>query len=142
MILFSDDLFVRETIHSTIQELKGFTWKIFELIGMKLEEITTRDRQALATFCFGALKMINQSEKYNQPQVHAIAIEVLLHIFKYSEQQAIVFAEELIVSAVNNRAEEMNGIINKGIKGYYQYVERADEDLRCNVIEILERVAI
>ncbi|MEH6943814.1 Imm48 family immunity protein [Bacillus sp. JJ722] len=142
MILFSDDQFVRETIHGTIQELKGFSTKIFQLTEMKLEETTVRDRQAVAAFCFGALKTINQSEKYNQPQVHAITIEVLLHIFQYSEHQAISFAEELIKSTVNKQDVELHTIINKGIKGYYQYVERADEDLKRNVMEILETVTI
>lgn len=142
MILFSDDQFVKETIRSTIQELKGFSTKIFQLIGMELEEITVHDRQALAAFCFGALKTINQSEKYNQPQVHAITIEVLLHIFQYSEHQAISFAEELIKSTVDKQSKELCAIISNGIEGYYQYVERADEELKRNVMDILERVTI
>ncbi|MGM9925342.1 MAG: Imm48 family immunity protein [Bacillus sp. (in: firmicutes)] len=134
MILFSDDHFERETIRSTIKELQGFSFTVFNLLDLEVENISETNRRRVAVFCMGALQSIARSERLNQPQTYAITIEILLNIFKYSEQKAIGLANDLNAAS---SIPELRAISEKGVVGYHQYVERKDEHLRRNAIEVL-----
>lgn len=131
-----EELKVKNAAH----ELRHFSMNLFSLLKINLENTTELERQVLAAFCFGALNAIIQREELNQPQAHAITLALLINDFKYSEKQAVAFAEDLIKATKKEHHPVMHTIIHRGIDGHLQYTENKEDELRHNIFGILNAV--
>ncbi|MGG0757013.1 Imm48 family immunity protein [Brevibacillus laterosporus] len=109
--------------------IKSFIKKSLDLITIKFEETTELENQVIAAFCFGAINVIVQRDDLSQPQAHALTITV----FKYSENQAVSFADDLIKATSKEHYPVMNTIIHRGIDGHYQYINNMDVELKKNI---------
>ncbi|MEK8212687.1 MULTISPECIES: Imm48 family immunity protein [unclassified Paenibacillus] len=127
-------------VNNATSELRLFLTKIFELIGIRFEDTSELERQVIAAFCFGALNAIVQRDEMNQPQAHALIIALLINGFKYSEKQAVNFAEDLIQATNKEYHPVMNSIIHRGIDGHYQYENNMEENLRQNILGVINAV--
>lgn len=105
-------------------ELRLFSNKLFEVLGMKFEGTSELERQVIAAFCFGALNAIIQRDELSQAQAHALTVAFLINEFKYSEKQAVDFAEDLIRATNKEHHPVMNAIIHRGIDGHYHYEKK------------------
>ncbi|MEK4063912.1 MULTISPECIES: Imm48 family immunity protein [unclassified Paenibacillus] len=122
------------------RELRLFSTELFELIGIRFEDTSELERQVIAAFCFGALNAIVQRDELNQPQAHALIVALLINEFKYSEKQAVDFAEDLIHATNKEYHPVMNAIIHRGIDGHYQYEKNMLDNLRHNILEVINTV--
>ncbi|MEK5029623.1 Imm48 family immunity protein [Paenibacillus sp. FSL M7-1046] len=127
-------------VNHVSRELRLFSNELFELIGIRFEDTSELERQVIAAFCFGALNAIVQRDELNQPQAHALIVALLINEFKYSEKQAVDFAEDLIHATHKEYHPVMNAIIHRGIDGHYQYEKNMLDDLRSNILEVINTV--
>jgi hypothetical protein len=129
------------TTSNNISEYATMVRSLFQTIGLEFAETTELDRQVVATFAFGMIYARGRLENLSPAQVRANTLWCLAHIFEYSEQQALDFAEHLIDAAVDEQRQPVqNAIIHRGIDGHNQW-ERSDTDrLRSNLMEIIQRV--
>ncbi|OAB37775.1 Imm48 family immunity protein [Paenibacillus glacialis] len=127
-------------INNAVKELRLFSEKIFDLIEIKFDETTELERQVIAVFCFGAINVIIQRDDLSQPQAYALAIALLINVFKYDEGQAVPFADDLIKATNKENHPVMNTIIHRGIDGHYQFVEKLYGNLKSNIIDVLNVV--
>ncbi|MGG1442445.1 Imm48 family immunity protein [Brevibacillus laterosporus] len=107
---------------------------------MKFEETTELERQVIAAFCFGAINVIVQRDDLSQPQAHALTITLLINVFKYSENQAVSFADDLIKATSKEHYPVMNTIIHRGIDGHYQYINNMDVELKKNITDVIKAI--
>lgn len=110
-------------------------------IDRPIESTTEDERQLLATFGFGMVYAAGQTHALSPPEVHALLIAVLQDFFKYSDQQAVAFAE-MLIQAASDRAEYplWNAIIHHGIDGHAQWHSGDIDGLRKNFSTIYDRV--
>ncbi|XOS90449.1 Imm48 family immunity protein [Brevibacillus laterosporus] len=101
-------------LKNAVTELSLLSKKFFDLIAIKFEETTELERQVIAAFCFGAINVIVQRDDLSQPQAHALTIALLVNVFKYSENQAVSFADDLIKATRKEHHPVMNTIIHRG----------------------------
>jgi hypothetical protein len=94
---------------------------LFSVLGIPFDETTELQRQLLAAYSFGMLFAAGRLNKLDPPDVHALAIVVLLDVFKYSQHQAVAFAEDLIQSASGRGNPTTNAVIHRGIDGYHLF---------------------
>lgn len=121
-------------------ELRQFSTKLFELIGVEFEDTLELERQVIAAFCFGALNAIVQRDEISEPQAHALTIALLINEFKYSEKQAVDFAQDLIQATNKEYHPVMNAIIHRGIDGHYQFEKNIGGDLKDNLLDVINVV--
>ncbi|WP_427050547.1 Imm48 family immunity protein [Paenibacillus sp. TC-CSREp1] len=139
---FRTDAFENDAIlAAAAHELEQMVNQVCELIGTPLQETTELQRQVLAAFGFGAVYSITHRDRLAEPQAHALSIRMLIKPFKYSEQQAVDFVDDLIRVASNEETHPvMNTIIHRGINGHVQFVQKDYEALGRNIQEILAAV--
>jgi hypothetical protein len=114
---------------------------LFEAIHLDPAETTELDRQVVATFAFGMIFARGRLENLTPAEVRANAAWCLGHIFGYSEQQALDFAEHLIDASIDeHRQPVQNAIIHRGIDGHKQWAKGKTDQLRSNLTDILQRV--
>jgi len=104
------------------------------------EEATELQRQLLASFSFGMLFVTGQLNKLASPEFHALSICLLLDVFKYSEHQAVSFAEDLILSSSGRGNPTINAVIHRGIDGHRQWGGRLRSELKSNLEDIFKMV--
>jgi polyhydroxyalkanoate synthesis regulator phasin len=121
-------------------EISKLVDELFKLTKLKFENTTELERQVIATFCFGVINAMAVTEKLSQPQVQALTIAMLVGKFRYSNQQAIDFSQELINATKKEYHPVMNQIIHRGIDGHYQYVNNQKNQLRDNLINVINIV--
>src|SRR5712691_10658292 len=97
---------------------------LFSALGIPFEASTELRRQLLASYCFGMLFAGGRLNKLTPPDVHALTIAVLLDVFKYSQHQAVAFAEDLIQSSSGRGNPTTNAVIHRGIDGYRLFKAR------------------
>ncbi|MED1665249.1 Imm48 family immunity protein [Brevibacillus laterosporus] len=127
-------------LKNAVTELSLLSKKIFDLIAIKFEETTELERQVIAAFCFGAINVIVQRDDLSQPQAHALTIALLVNVFKYSENQAVSFADDLIKATRKEHHPVMNTIIHRGIDGHYQYINNMDIELKKNITDVIKAI--
>ncbi|WP_338555028.1 Imm48 family immunity protein [Paenibacillus sp. KS-LC4] len=132
--------FDEEKVSNASKELEFFTGKIFVLLDVKFEKTTELERQVIAAFCFGAINAVIHRDDLSQPQAHALIISLLINQFNYSETQAVAFAEDLIKATNKEHHPVMNSIIHRGIDGHYQYEGKDFENLKKNILEVINVV--
>ncbi|WP_088834166.1 Imm48 family immunity protein [Paenibacillus tyrfis] len=120
-----------------LTEITEFADRLFDLIEIPFTETTELERQLIAAFSFGAVMAVAVRDDLDQPQTHALTIAMLMRAFQYSEHQAAAFAHDLIQATDRNHHPTMNAIIHRGINGHYEYVNEEMEDLRQNLLDIL-----
>ena len=108
--------------------------------GIPFESTTELQRQMLASFAFGMTFALGQTEHLTPPQVHALAITMLMDAFKYSADQAGAFASHLIESAGGNGNPTIQAIIHRGIDGYGQWKSGQTVELGENISSVLQAV--
>ncbi|WP_145153961.1 Imm48 family immunity protein [Paenibacillus sp. FSL H8-0280] len=137
---FLNSKFDEIEVSDAANELRLFSSKLFKIIGIRFEDTSEVERQVISAFCFGALNAIVQKGNFNQPQAHALIIALLINEFKYSEKQAVDFAEDLIKATSKDYHPVMNAIIHRGVDGYFQYVEDMLDDLKNNLLDVINTV--
>ena len=114
--------------------------ELFSVLDIRFEETTELQRQLLAAFSFGMLFAICQFNKLSPAEVHALAICLLRDVFRYSEPQAVAFAEDLIASASGRGNPTTNAVIHRGIEGHRQWEGRLPSELKGNIEDIFKIV--
>ncbi|MFF2094568.1 Imm48 family immunity protein [Paenibacillus sp. NPDC058174] len=127
----------KQRIEEAKNEIVLIADQLFVLIGKRFKDTTELERQVLATFCFGMVNTIVLIKELNQIQTHAVIISCLTSVFKYSEDQAEDFTQELINSTDEEYHPVMFSIIRRGISGYQQYVNNQKDQLKSNILEVL-----
>ena len=115
--------------------------EVTEAIDRPLEGTTEDERQLLAIFGFGMLYAAGRTQNMTPPEIHALTIALLQDFFKYSDHQAVAFAE-MLIQASGDRAQYRlwNDIIHRGIDGHAQWLAGDEQGLRKNLAEVFERV--
>ncbi|MET1176124.1 Imm48 family immunity protein [Paenibacillus amylolyticus] len=137
---FLNSKFDEIEVSDAANELRLFSSKLFKIIGIRFEDTSEVERQVISAFCFGALNAIVQKGNFNQPQAHALIIALLINEFKYSEKQAVDYAEDLIKATSKDYHPVMNAIIHRGVDGYFQYVKDMLDDLKNNLLDVINTV--
>jgi hypothetical protein len=123
------------------QDVRVMAESLFDVLALPFAETTERERQVIAAFAFGMVFAEGQRRQLTPPETHAVAIGLLMDVFKYADHQAADFSADLIATASNpSRHKVTNAIIHRGIDGHMQW-ERDDIDaLTSNVADVLARV--
>ena len=121
-------------------EIARMAGELFEIVEISFEETTELQRQLLASFVFGMVFAVGQFEELTPPEVHALVIAYLRDVFRYSDQQAVDFAQHLIDSASGRGNPTITAVIHRGIDGHRQWQERQPSALRTNVEEVFAAV--
>ena len=108
--------------------------------GIPFESTTELQRQMLASFAFGMTFALGQTEHLTPPQVHALAITMLMDAFKYSADQAGAFASHLIESAEGRGNPTIQAIIHSGIDGHLQWSSGQTVELSKNINSVFQAV--
>lgn len=112
---------------------------LFDIIEIPFENTTELQRQVLATFSFGMLNAIANINKLTPPDVHALTIIMLEETFKYSKDQSVAFADDLIKAvACKDPNNTHKAIIHRGIDGHYQYINGQLDKVKENILNIFE----
>jgi hypothetical protein len=114
-------------------EIARMADELFSIVGIPFEQTTELQRQLLASFGFGMLFAVGQIKKLSPPEVQALAILLLMDVFKYSAQQAGEFTELLIDSSSGGRDATIKSIIHGGIDGHRQWQAKQVDELRRNI---------
>jgi hypothetical protein len=109
---------------------------LFIAIDIPFEETSELQRQLLGAFAFGMSFAIGQIEKLTPPEVHALAIALLMDAFRYSDHQATAFAHDLIESASGRGNSTTRAVIHRGIDGHRQWNSGDHAGLRDNIESI------
>ncbi len=105
------------------------------------DKTTESQRQLLAGFAFGMVFAVGQIEKLSPPEVHALALTMLMDSFRYADHQAAAFAQLLIGASSDKDVHPVfNAVIHRGIDGHYQWQERQTTELRKNLQEVFDAV--
>jgi hypothetical protein len=130
-----------------VKDLKGLREQsadmaggLFSVLGIRFEETTELQRQLLAAFSFGMQFVIGPRNQLGPPELHALAICLLRDVFRYSEPQAVAFAEDLIASASGCGNPTTNAVIHRGIEGHRQWEDRLTSELKSNLDGIFKIV--
>jgi hypothetical protein len=113
---------------------------LFVVIGIPFEKTSELQRQLLASFAFGMTFAIAQIERLTPPEVHALAITMLMDSFKYTENQSAAFAQQLIECGSGGGNSTINAVIHRGIDGHRQYQSAKREELHANLESIFSVV--
>jgi hypothetical protein len=114
--------------------------ELFSVLDIPFEETTELQRQLLASFSFGMLFVIGQINKLTGSEIHALTICLLLDAFKYGDQQAVPFAEDLIEAGSGRGNPTTNAVIHRGIDGHRQWEAGLMSELKSNLDEIFKIV--
>jgi hypothetical protein len=113
----------------------------FTVAKVSLEQCTEPQRRLVAAFVFGMVFTIGQINQLSPSDIHALTIAYLLDVFRYSQKDAVVLADDLIAAASNkNHHPTMNAIIHRGIDGHEQWQNGEMDKLQGNVEAIFEAV--
>jgi Immunity protein 48 len=113
---------------------------MFTAAGIPFGETTELQRQLLAAYTFGMLFALGRLHKLTPPDVHALTILMLLDIFKYSQDQAVAFAEDLIQSSSGHGNPTTNAVIRRGFDGYRLWNARLMLELKSQIEDIFRIV--
>jgi hypothetical protein len=122
-------------LRGEIAEMAG---ELFGIVGVPFEQTTELQRQLLSAFGFGMLFAVGQIRKLGPSDVHALAITMLMDVFKYSAAQAGDFARLLIESSGAAGDPTINTIIHRGIDGHRQWQAKQAHELRGSILEIFK----
>ncbi len=106
---------------------------------LSFDQITELERQILATYLFGMFDGLRQNNNINiTPNQMAINIsDVLVSVFKYSQNQAESFVNEMITNLQSNNPRNTSyAIIHRGLEGYYTWNNSQDQVIK-DIIEIV-----
>ncbi len=107
---------------------------LFGVVGIPFERTTELQRQILASFAFGMVFAVGQTNRLSPPEVHALAISCLMDVFKYADHQAVAFSSDLIAHTSSNDPDDTHqAIIHRGIDGHQLWQEKQTEQLRANI---------
>ena len=128
----------RDDLKPLRSDVASMANELFSIVGIPFEQTTELQRQLLASFGFGMLFAVGQIEKLSPPEVDALAIMLLMDVFKYSPQQAGEFTELLINSSSSGGSGDatIKAIIHRGIDGHRQWQAKQVLELRSNIKEI------
>jgi hypothetical protein len=114
--------------------------ELCSVLSTPFEETTELQRQLLASLSFGMLFAVGCLNKLAPPDLHALSIFLLLDVFKYSEDQAVAFAEDLIAAASGRGNPTINAVIHRGIDGHRQWEAGRMSELKSNLEDIFKAV--
>ena len=121
-------------------EIAKMATGLFSVVSMPFEKTSEVQRQVLAAFAFGMSFAVGQIEELSTPEVHALALTMLMDVFRYSDHQAAAFAQDLIDSASNRGNPTTNAIIHRGIDGHAQWQQGQLLQLRANLDAVFKAV--
>lgn len=127
-------------IEKVEEEISKIVNELFNLIEVEFENTTELERQVVAAFCFGMINAMAVTESLSQAQTHASTIAMLIKNFRYSDHQAVDFTQELINATKKEFHPVMNQIIHRGIDGHYKYVNNQKNELKLNLINVINIV--
>ena len=113
---------------------------LLSVLEIPFEETTELQRQLLASFSFGMLFVIGQINKLTGSEIHALTICLLLDVFKYSDHQAVRFADDLIEAGSGRGNPTTNAVIHRGIDGHRQWEAGLRSELKSNIDGIFKMV--
>jgi hypothetical protein len=113
---------------------------LFSVVGLPFEKTSELQRQVLAAFAFGMGFAAGQLEELSPPEVHALALIMLMDVYHYSDHQAAVFAQELINSTGNRGNSTTNAIVHRGIEGHALWQQGELAQLKANLEGVFKAV--
>lgn len=107
-----------------IKDSEEMSAKLFEVMGIDVEDSTEFDRQMLSIFSFGMISAHAIEEKFDANIVSLASEFVLMKVFKYSKEQARTFLELLVDGTKKGVNPTYYRVIHEGIEMYYEYVNK------------------
>jgi hypothetical protein len=119
-------------------EMAGMAGKLFELLGVRPEKVDEKQRQKLAAYAFGMNFAMGMQNRLGPPQVHALAISYLVDTFRYTDQQAVQFAQLMInATAKDSPHPTLKAIGHRGIDGHALLKQGQTDRLREDLQDLL-----
>ena len=112
----------------------------FNVLNVPFEQTTELERQVIAAFVFGMQHAAGMVAGADAQALHAATVHYLQRDFRYSPEQAIAFAEDLVTSASGVGNPVINAIIHRGIDGHLQWSTADHAGLSRNITDVLVRV--
>jgi len=119
-------------------QIAGYGQDLFRICGVEFAKTSEMQRQVCGAFLFGFVNAHGMMNQLSPPQVHALAISMLIDVLNYSPEQAGAFSSNLIDATAAGPDDTMNAIIHRGIDGHLQLTSGQHEGLRMNLLEIFE----
>jgi hypothetical protein len=119
-------------------QIAGYGRDLFRICDVEFEKTTELQRQVCGAFLFGVTNAHGMMHKLSPPDVHALAISMLMDVLNYSPEQAGAFSSNLIDATAAGPDDTMNAIIHRGIDGHLQLTSGQQDGLRVNLLEIFE----
>ncbi len=145
MRLFNRSKEKQNNFNDMIQELSRDVVNLYiNEVKSSFEQITELERQILATYLFGMFDGLRQKNNIDiTPNQMAINIsDILVTVFKYSENQAISFVDEMINNLQSNNPQNTSyAIIHRGLEGYYTWDSSKNKVIKeiIQIVSLLKR---
>ena len=111
---------------------------LFRICGVEFAKTSEMQRQVSGAFLFVVINAHGMLHELSPPDVHALAISMLMDVLNYSPEQAGAFSSNLIDATGAGPDDTMNAIIHRGIDGHRQLTSGQHAGLRANLLEIFE----
>lgn len=120
------------------QQVTAYGQALFRISQVEFANTTEMQRQVCGAFLFGIIFVYGQLHRLTPPDVHALAISMLMDVLQYSTEQAGAFSTSLIEASSAGPQNTMNAIIHRGIEGHRQLTAGEGETLRQNLLGIFQ----
>lgn len=119
-------------------EVAGMANRLFELVGVRPQQATEKQRQQLAAYAFGMTFALGKQHGLAPVEVHGLVMSYLRDVFHYADLQVVQFSELLIQATANPSPNpKLNAIGHRGIDGYFLLKEGKIDRLREDLHDLL-----
>lgn len=120
------------------QQVTAYGSDLFRVCGVEFAKTTEMQRQVFGAFLFGVAYAHGRVHQLAPPDVHALAITMLMDVLRYSAEQAGAFSSRLAQATSAGPNDSMNAIIHRGIDGHRQLTSGEHAALRHNLLGIFQ----
>jgi hypothetical protein len=112
--------------------------EVFRACSIEFERTSELQRQVSGAFLFGVVSAYGMSCRLSPPDVHALAVSMLIDVLHYSPEQAGAFLTQLLEATRAGPNDTMNAIIHRGIDGHRQLLQSDHNGLSANLLGIFK----
>ena len=115
--------------------------ELVKISGLEDPDHPTVQWQGLATFIYGMVFAVGQTERLSPPEVQALVIGFLRDAFGYSPEESAEYSSYFIKISMNKeKYPSDNAMIHRGIDGHRQWQQGDMEGLRANIGGIIKAI--
>jgi len=117
-------------------EVAGYGRDLFRVCGIEFTKTTEMQRQVSGAFLFGIAFAHGRIHGLTPPDVHVLAISMLMDVLAYSAKESGAFSTRLVQATTAGPEDTMKAIIHRGIDGHGQLTGGEHDGLRQNLLGI------